>query len=1065
MRVARFLLRRARAQLGTLLTLLVLAATVAAILAGTIGYTRAAGVSTVRSTLVEAPAREAGIQVQTRLADDPDAQDAAVRATLTRLLGPDLAVSRGLWTEPLGARAGQEELRVVLAEPVADVALAPGQVLVPEQVAGELPPGATLEVRGTALEVAGTWHPTDDRAWFADPMVAAGTDGSAVGPLLADPGTVTELTDAPFVRWTVYPDPAALTVTDLPALATGLADLDFALGADDAVAVRGLTVTGGLAQTVADLEEATRTAAAVGLVPVALLGVISLVALVQVVRLLGQARARETEILVARGASPRQVTVWSTAELVVVALVGSAVGTVLAAVVVGRLDGGAAQRSVIAVSGLTVAVLTVVTGAVVTGTQARAIARRMVADRSGRVRGAAAAGTVVLTAAAAVLSAWQLLRHGTPLIADGGADALAVVSLGAVLAALAVLALALLGPLTRLIARVRERERGLVGVLAARQVSRRVRAYAVPLVLVVLAVGATTVASSFAGATTVQRDHVAALATGADVRVTVPTGATSRPAEPRALSAAPYAELPGVAGAGAVLRGSGTFGELPVAVTALDTTRTEELMRVPEQVAVAGAAEGLAPDEAGIALPAGAQSLEVTVRAHLDHSASARETRAAVEAQYREYLVRLEGLSEEEAEAALAEQRARLAAEVFTFAAAVWVADEDGALSMLALDPLSADPDGTDGVVGPEPAEHILRVPLPGPGKYRVVALDVELTGPQTGSDAGFEVVGVAADGQDLPLEGTPWQLTDALGARDVPVEVAGTLGVRAGLGTPPEAAGSFGPLVGGEVAVRLVPAAPAPVPAVVNAALATAGDLTVGDTATVDLAGARVDLTVVAVADAVPGGLEEHALLVDLAALGHHVLARQANPVLPGQVWVTVADDAAAADVAAAARDLAGREAEVEIAGEGMGDSAASVRQAFWIVAAGAVLLALTGVAAVVLALARERRSEVMVLRALGLPPAGQARTRTAELLGVGALGTVLGVLAGWAAAALLVPTLARAAATQSSPLPLGSRFDLLPALGALAALAAGLVVVAAAVAARVRAQALDAEYREEVR
>src|SRR5690606_40379609 len=61
------------------------------------------------------------------------------------------------------------------------------------------------------------------------------------------------------------------------------------------------------------------------------------------------------------------------------------------------------------------------------------------------------------------------------------------------------------------------------------------------------------------------------------------------------------------------------------------------------------------------------------------------------------------------------------------------------------------------------------------------------------------------------------------------------------------------------------------------------------------------------------------------------------------------------------------------------------------------------------VLALARERRSEVMVLRALGLPPAGQARTRTAELLGVGALGTVLGVLAGWAAAALLVPTLAQ--------------------------------------------------------
>src|SRR5690606_6457836 len=237
-------------------------------------------------------------------------------------------------------------------------------------------------------------------------------------------------------------------------------------------------------------------------------------------------------------------------------------------------------------------------------------------------------------------------------------------------------------------------------------------------------------------------------------------------------------------------------------------------------------------------------------------------------------------LSAEEAEAALAEQRARLAAEAFTSAPAVWVAHAAGALRMPAPHPLAANPGAPAGAVGPQPAPPSPRLPLPRPGNAPAVARALELTGPQTGSDAGFEVAGVAADGQDLPLEGTPWQLTDALGARDVPVEVAGTLGVRAGLGAPPEAAGSFGPLVRGEVAVRLVPAAPAPGPAVVNAALATAGDLTVGDTATVDLAGARVDLTVVAVADAVPGGLEEHALLVDLAALGHHVLARQANPV-----------------------------------------------------------------------------------------------------------------------------------------------------------------------------------------
>src|SRR5690606_6682759 len=274
------------------------------------------------------------------------------------------------------------------------------------------------------------------------------------------------------------------------------------------------------------------------------------------------------------------------------------------------------------------------------------------------------------------------------------------------------------------------------------------------------------------------------------------------------------------------------------------------------------------------------------------------------------------------------------------------------------------------------------------------------------------------------------------------------------------------GPLGAPDVELRLMPpGSPTAVPAVLTRHLAAAADLAVGDAATVNHAGADLDLTVRGLADAVPGGLEEDAVLVDLATLGTYVLATRPNPLLPGQVWLAVADDADVRAVAAAAEEVAGSAASVEVAGEAGTDSAASVRQAFWIVAVGATLLALTGVAAVVLALARERRSEVMVLRALGLPAAGQARTRVAELLGVGVLGAVLGVLAGAAASALLVPTLARAAATQASPLPLGTRVDLPPALAVLAVLAAGLLAVSAALAARVRAQALDAEYREEVR
>jgi len=1062
MRTTRLLVRRARAQRGTLLTLLVLTATVAAILAGSIGYTRAAGVATVRSTLEDAAPRDAGIQVQTRLGEDPAAQDAAARATLDRLLGAGtVETARTLWTEGVSAETGDGEVRVVLASaPAGTSAPAPGEVLVPEHVAADagLAPGAELTVGGTTLTVAGTWQPADERAWFAGPLVVTGTDGSSVGPLVADEATVTEAVAAPFVRWTVYPRAAALTVAELPDLTAGLAELDYALGNDDAVAVRGLTLTGDLATTVAELEAATSTAAAVGLVPVALLGVISLVALVQVVRLLGQTRGRETEILVARGAAARQVTVWSAAEIGAVAVAGAAIGTVLAAVVVGRLAGGDAQRPVIVAAGVTVAVLTVATGTAVAGLQARGIARRLVADRSGRLQGAAAAGTVVLTGALAVLSAWQLLRHGTPLItADDGAtqaDVLAVLSLGAVLAALAVLALALLGPLTRVLARLRERRRGLVGVLAARQVSRRVRAYAVPLVLVVLAVGTTTVASTFAGATTTQREQVAAIDTGSDVRVTVPTGAASRLATPRSVSAVPFRELPGVAGAGVVLRGPGGFGELPVAVTALDTARLDELVRAPEEVGLGTAAAELAPAEPGPWLPAGTGTAELTVRAQLGYAQGALEDAEAFAAENREFLL-AQGLSEEEADEVVAQERARALEGDFALETVLWLADGDGALSMVELPPLSADPTGEDGLVGPEPSEHTLTVPVPTADEYRVAALELGISGPPVGYDVSYEVTALTADGQELALDAAAWETVPVLDTPDVTAQ--GAIGLRAELG---------GPLGAPDVELRLMPpGSPTAVPAVLTRHLAAAADLAVGDAATVNHAGADLDLTVRGLADAVPGGLEEDAVLVDLATLGTYVLATRPNPLLPGQVWLAVADDADVRAVAAAAEEVAGSAASLEVAGEAGTDSAASVRQAFWIVAVGATLLALTGVAAVVLALARERRSEVMVLRALGLPAAGQARTRVAELLGVGVLGAVLGVLAGAAASALLVPTLARAAATQASPLPLGTRVDLPPALAVLAVLAAGLLAVSAALAARVRAQALDAEYREEVR
>ncbi|WP_158068894.1 FtsX-like permease family protein [Cellulosimicrobium sp. CUA-896] len=131
-----------------------------------------------------------------------------------------------------------------------------------------------------------------------------------------------------------------------------------------------------------------------------------------------------------------------------------------------------------------------------------------------------------------------------------------------------------------------------------------------------------------------------------------------------------------------------------------------------------------------------------------------------------------------------------------------------------------------------------------------------------------------------------------------------------------------------------------------------------------------------------------------------------------------------------------------------------------------GALVLALAGVLAVATALLRVRRPEVAVLRALGVAPGAQARGRALELAAVTGASLVLGTLAGWAVATLTVPALARATlgdAAQVLPVPLG--LAAAPTALLLGVLLAGLVAVAAVVAARVRAQALDGEYREEIR
>ena len=271
----------------------------------------------------------------------------------------------------------------------------------------------------------------------------------------------------------------------------------------------------------------------------------------------------------------------------------------------------------------------------------------------------------------------------------------------------------------------------------------------------------------------------------------------------------------------------------------------------------------------------------------------------------------------------------------------------------------------------------------------------------------------------------------------------------------------------------------PAPVPLLVSSSLAEALDIGTDDTFELTLSGARIPVVAVGSSGTVPGALEPYAALLDRGALAATLIRQAGDPALTSEVWLaagppgaTVPTDAVArlAQEATAAAEATGGTVRdrpvVTTPGSGTTDTAVPVRVSFWLAAAGATVLALAGVLAVAVATLRQRRGEVIVLRAVGLGPAAQARARSAELIAVGLVALAVGAVAGWGVSRFVAGGLAAATLTGIDAAP-PARF-VLETAGAglvLAAAVAGLVLVAAGVGGRVTGQARDTTYREEVR
>lgn len=1177
-------LRRARAATGLLLTLLALVTATTAILAGAVGYSGAAATTAAREALTGATPAEAGIRVQTRQAEDPAAQDAAA----TRIIedsfdAAPVTIRRTVVGEPrvITRDGGPLEGKVVVMSSPSltpeDASAAdrveitdgdwPAQTAEGEPVQGllhaatadewEVGVGDSLTVGGTEITVTGLWRPVEasDPSWFGDPLVAAGKVDDTRGPLVVPPGVVAQVVDRPFVRWTVQPDATLIQPDDLASLATAAAQLQGSLKVPE-VEVNGVTVEGDLAPTAATASTNLRTAAALGVIPLSVLALVTVLAITQLARLLSSTREAQAQLLVARGANRTQVLLTTVAESAVVTVVGTALGGLLAWGVLQAVPAGDAQGpTVVRVALATGAVILLVLIAVAVLQLRRLTAAGALRDLSGRTRAATALATVVLVLGAAGVAWWQLRRNGSPLITreDGtlGTDLVAGAAPALLLAAAAVVAMALLGPVTRIVEAVTRPGRAAAGHLAASQVSRRLTVYAVPAVLTVLAVGATTLAALYAGTSATLRSNLASVAEGAPVRavldpppVTVEPGLLTPPVED-------FSGTPGVAASTLVwLDPNGRLADVSVPLTMGDAEELATIVPsfegvdlVPPEAISAATGHGR---DTGVPIPEGTST--VTVELDTDLTV-APEVLEQFQTDYEMFVEQMQNpdqgdpLSEEEARRiarevtddsikdAVTEQEWTISA---TFVDAgsgmlqtVTGATEDG--DSIRVDLPVVEPPAPDQPVDyaastitqgsgtgvatftlPEGTTQILRsvhleAPILSTNSWSPISTDVDLT-LTARTDDGTALFGEAtqawgsaqaappelvaerqaqaeesdqifgsfmdpATGQvylpedsvyvpaELDTSGESWRLRGnphtnlpidiTVGAHDEWVDptVIGQFGDRERVSEPEGEQGS------------------AAVPIVLTTSAAEAADLSVGSPARINAFGTGIPVTVAAVVPAVPGTLTPEAGLLDRDTVLTYVAAEERALPYPTEVWATTEEGQEDAVV----ESLSTAPTVARVTGPGsvsITDAASAARLVFWVASAGAVLLAMTGIAAVAATLLTQRRPEVAVLRALGMPPRTQARSRALELGGVVLASVLLGLAAGWLVGRAVVPDLARST-TLRGQVQLPTQLVLEPGLwalllgiGALAVLA--IILVQAASVAR---QALDADYREEIR
>ncbi len=1025
-----FSVRRAASARGLIGLLLALVVVFTGVVAGTLGHSRALATRAAAAALTDASVGDVSIEVQTRLGPDGAAQDALARRLLAEGFSP----------APITVETGYRSDK---GEPI-------------------------------------------------------------------DPSEASPSADS-FVRWTVRPDVDRIQPEHLEPLAGG-AERARRIVDEVNVTGRGITVSGDLALASGRAAQEFAVGEAFRLVPLSVLLLVAVVGLAQMASLLAAARERELHLLFARGASLRQVLAAGLAEAAAVAVAGAAVGTGLAAGIVWAASGTPSHTRLVLQGGALGAALVVACLGAVSARAAVAAARGE-AVRSDRVRAVAGAAGFALVAALAALSAWQLRRARRFLtVGEDGAvtvDAVSALAPALLIALAAVSALLALAPLTRALERLTRRGRSAAPWLSGAHLARGLRLHAVPVVLTVLATATATFASLFAGTSAALQRDLATLSDGAALRAAVSTVDADYPT---ALSLPALGPADGVTAASPIWRADAAkIGDQLLPAVAAPTADLARVAVLPGGQSVPHLSWGVGVGHPRpLALPAGTTELEVALDGRLTLDA------------WQELALALQP----DAAAAMAGGDAAYAAEILDFALAEYTspvtveamvtlrdaATGQGAVmrgAVLELPESAVERDGGLRFVGAA-GRASARVPLPVGRDLVLDAVTLRLAGAQHVSTTLEVSVDLLVDGATLLGGTTPGWVADYA----VSEELAGAYREQAALVAPsaelyveewdegivyaapttnrPDEPVSFvdtsttpwrfttliqegdihiGPTVAFDpsgwritdpldVMRDAEAATPWPVPVALTSRAAADLGLVRGDRIEVNAFGVRFPAEVAELVDWVPSVAGERALLVDSAALGASKAAPK--PVLgrPAEVWLAADGDPAV--VAEAVSAAPGVQAVRVAAGPTSAGSSAAAGS-LWLAAISALVLAVTGLAAAADTQLAARRPEVAVLRAVGMTPSAQAGSRAGEVGGVLAIAAAAGLLSGWAVSALVVGPLAWSSAGAELATPL--RPALPPLLALLLAGAVAVALIVAWLARTVRAQALDAEYREEVR